>query len=480
MLLSTSKTLSSKIPPSLSRLLVVIFLLIQSNLLVSQVEYVIVDSVHISGNKRTQRQVILREIDLHPGDTIGLDQMAARLSSNEKRLQSTGLFSFAKINIKEWNTDLSTANVDITLQENWYLYPYAIFELADRNFNVWSKEQNYSLSRVNYGVALTHANFTGRKDKLKLKFQRGYTHKYEIDYDQPYVSNKWGLSTNFLYSENREIAYSTEGNKLLFYKNPEERKLFYQHRAGITVQHRTSPLLYQRLRLEYLSAVVDTAVSQRLNGDYFLKNGSNFKYFQLDYELIFDKTLYPLYPMGGYKIVFNARKNGLGIFDDINTTWATLSIERHTPVSSWCVLSNRLKYKRNLQANPIPYYLNRGLGYANDDITGYQLYVLDAKNYFLSVNAVRFRILDRDFIFNKYMPKPFRLMNTKAFVRLNFDLGYTQDPSFGGGNALTNNLQYGYGPGIDVILYNLVTMSAEIGITRFGEKGLFFETNFNF
>ena len=56
----------------------------------------------------------------------------------------------------------------------------------------------------------------------------------------------------------------------------------------------------------------------------------------------------------------------------------------------------------------------------------------------------------------------------------------TDDPFFKAENPLTNNWQYGYGPGIDVILFNNFTVSAEYGITKFGESGLFFESGFNF
>ncbi|MBK8518957.1 MAG: hypothetical protein IPL55_22540 [Saprospiraceae bacterium] len=140
-----------------------------------QRDFVILDSILIHGNKKTRRNVILHEIDFHSGDTISLQMLSGKLISNEKRLQSIGIFTAAKINVKNWKTDVNICNIDITVQENWYLYPYIIFELADRNFNVWRKEQNYSFDRVNYGLALNHINLTGNKDKLKIKIQRGFT-----------------------------------------------------------------------------------------------------------------------------------------------------------------------------------------------------------------------------------------------------------------------------------------------------------------
>lgn len=445
-----------------------------------QDDFVIIDSINIVGLKITQRNVILKEIDFTSGDTIGLKDLAKRMSSNEKRLQSIGLFTVAKINVKNWNTDLSICDLEIKVQENWYIYPYIIFELADRNFNVWRKEQNYSFDRVNYGVALNHINLTGNKDKLKLKFQRGYTRKYEIAYDFPYLKKRWGLSANLLYAENREIAYKTFNNKPQFYQSPDEKKLFFQHRASISLLNRTSALLHQSLRFEFISAKIDTIISTQLNPSFFGNNTSSLQYFLVDYYLRFDNTVYPLYPMAGYRVEFNARKEGLGLLSDTDNAWLSFSTELHSPLLKWLILSNRLKFKINLQDNNLPYFLNNAIGYKSDNITGYQLYVLDGRNFILLNNALRFRLIDKDIIINKYMPKQFREMNTKLFLRLSFDYGYARDPVFGAENPYSNRGEYGYGPGLDVILYNNFTLSFEYGITRFNEKGFFIESGFNF
>lgn len=446
----------------------------------SQDDYVIVDSIHIVGLKKTQRNVIIKEIDFVPGDTIGLRELAKRMSSNEKRIQSIGLFTVAKINVKNWNTDLSTCDIEIKVQENWYIYPYIIFELADRNFNVWRKEQNYSFDRVNYGLALNHINLTGNKDKLKLKFQRGYTRKYEIAYDFPYLKKRWGVSANVLYAENREIAYKSFNNKPQFYRSPDEKKLFFQHRASISLLNKTSAKLQQSLRLEFVSARTDTIVGLQLNKDFFGNSASSMRYFLLDYYFRFDNTVYPLYPVDGFRLEFNARKEGLGFLSDTDNAWLSVSAERHTPLKKWLIFSNRLKIKVNLQDNPLPYYLNTAIGYKSDNITGYQLYVLDGRNFILFNNALRFRLVDKDIMINKYMPKQFREMNTKLFLRLSFDYGYARDPVFGAENPYSNRGEYGYGPGLDVILYNNFTLSFEYGITRFNEKGFFIESGFNF
>ncbi|MBK8628333.1 MAG: BamA/TamA family outer membrane protein [Saprospiraceae bacterium] len=446
----------------------------------SQNDFVIIDSVLIHGLHKTKKIVINQEIDLHPGDTISLDQLAKKLSSNEKRLQSIGLFTLAIVNLKDWNIDLKTCNIDITVQENWFIYPYIIFELADRNFNVWRKEFNYSFKRVNYGAAFNHINFTGQKDKLKVKLQGGYVRKLELLYDFPYLWRNWGLSTNLLYSESRETAFRSINNKPVFYSNKDDRKVFYQHRANITLLHRSNPQHFQSLRLEYSNISIDKIIAETLNPNYFGDKKHKINYFILDFYAKYDNTLYPLYPMAGFKLEFNMRKEGLGIFDDVNNTWVTGKAEIHSPLFKKVIISNNISFKINLQKNALPYILNNALGYNSNNITGYQLYVMDGRHFILFKNAIRLSIFDHTFKPIKYLPKQFKVMNAKIFFRLNLDGGYSYDPLYKSDNPLSNTWQYGFGPGLDMILFNNFTLSAEYGITKFGEKGLFFESGFNF
>src|SRR5690606_4078534 len=145
--------------------------------------------------------------------------LSERMLTNERRLKSIGLFNDVNVNIKNWNMDYSHCDIEISVIENWFIYPYLIFELADRNFNVWRKEFNYSLRRVNYGIAGNHINLSGNKDKLKLKIQGGYIRKLEIFYEYPYLWKNWGLTGNVLYAENREIPYISKENKPVFFKS---------------------------------------------------------------------------------------------------------------------------------------------------------------------------------------------------------------------------------------------------------------------
>lgn len=461
------------------RFSLLIFSLILPCVLASQVDFVVIDSIIILGNHKTKNHVILQEIDLHVGDTINIDQIAERLKSNEKRISSIGLFNLTSLNIKNWNTDLATCNIEIKVQENWYIYPYIIFELADRNFNVWKNEFNYSFKRVNYGLALDHINLTGNKDKLKLKYQTGYIRKLELGYNYPYLWGNTGIFGNILYSENREIAFRTLGSKPAFFSKQDNDKIFFQRRAHIGMSHRSSPQLNQTVKFEYVHVRTDDSVAIK-NLNFFGQSRIQLKYFLIDYELKYDNTVYPLYPQKGYRFEINARKEGLGIFNDVNNLNLAIALEQYTTLFNNIILANRLKFKINFLNDQIPYYLNNSIGYGKDNITGYQLYVMDGRNFMLAQNSIRWKILDHDFSLFNFMPKQFRIMNAQVYLRFNVDGGFANDPLSGKENPFSNKIQIGYGPSLDFIVFNNVTFTINYGITQTGEKGLFFDGGFNF
>jgi len=445
----------------------------------AQASYVIIGTIDIRGLKKTDLFVAMLELDIRKGDTLQLSELADRMRMNEQRLESISIFSEADINVKNWNTETSRCDLEINVRENWFIYPYLIFELADRNFDVWRKEMNYALDRVNYGIALNHINLTGRKDKFKLRYQQGYTRKYEVFYEYPYIKNRLGMSVNFLYADNRELAFRSMGNKLLFYRAEDERRLYRQYRATFSLHHRTSPLLFQTLKFEYSQSSADTAITSRLNPAFFGNGQTSLRFLMAEYSIKYDKTIFPLYPLGGYRLEGSLRKEGFP-GQQVNNAMVIAAAEWHNPIAKNLFLSHRIKTRLQLLPGALPYFLNAAIGYKEDFMTGYQLFVLDGRNFLLQKNTLKYRMLDRNLNLVSYMPAKLRLMNVKLFVRASLDMAYTSDPDHGEGNPYSNRFEYGYGPGLDIILYNNFLFSVEYGITRFGDAGFFYSAGFVF
>lgn len=441
---------------------------------------VFIQSIVITGNTKTSPEVILRELDFSVSDSIFFSDLPEIISISEKRLLSTGLFTEADINISKWNMENTFVDITIVVKEGWYIYPYIIFELADRNFNVWAKEFDYAIERLNYGVALTHINFTGNKDKLKAKLQFGYTGKYELFYEFPYIKNGWGMTANLLHTYNKEINYITLQNKPLFFKAEDERNLLKQWRASVAATYRKDATTFHAAKLMYYLGEVDSYIVRELNPDYFLNGANLLRYLRLEYEFTLNKLHYPLYPLGGFYTRVLFRKDGFGENKNINNTSVSIEVSKFWNIRSSLIFSTSIRGKTNLQRNKVPYFLNQGLGYEGSSITGYQLYVVDGTDLFVSGNTVKYRIFQKDLNFKKWVPQRLRPLNTQIFIRFNGDFGYVYEPHYFENNPLSNNFLFGYGPGIDVILLHNFVISADFSVNKNNEKGFFFSGGFQF
>jgi len=449
----------------------------------AEVAYAVVSHVDLIGNKKTNDKIIIRELDILPGDTMFISQINGLFLENEKRLLSTGLFTAVSINLKNLDVESKSCDIEIQLQENWYIYPNVIFELADRNFNVWWNEQNKSLDRVNYGFRLNHINLLGQRDQLKLTTQFGFTRKFEAEYSYPYLNREQtlGAAANIIYSENREIGYVTEGNKTLFHKENDERILLRRFRVSTWLNYRPSLFHYHRIKFEFHRNSIDPFIAKELNPDYFLEQIEAIRFFKIEYDFSIDQRIFSFYPEGGFLAGVNLKKEGLGIFGEYDNLILELRGEYYAQVQSKLIIANQIKLNTNLFRRQVAFANNTGLGYNGNIVSGYELYVMDGTDFVLNKSSIRWKAIDHLFNLDDAMPlRQFKLMNLKLYLTFNLDAGYVYEPTYTESNFLNNQWVVGYGPGIDLLLFNTYLLSFEYSFNELGESGLYFSNRVSF
>lgn len=459
----------------MSRFTVIFFSLLFTSSLISQEAFFILNEIEIIGNHHTSDNVILKEIPLVKGDTILNKNIEQLIEDTKLQILSTGLFNTVTVYIKNYQEINNKADVGIALEENWYIYPVPIFELADRNFSVWWQEQNRSLKRVNYGFRVSHYNFSGNKDPIKLLVHFGYTKKYQVEYDYPYLSkdSKWGIGGKIFFAENKEIIYKTQNNKSQFARNEDNRTLLSRFRIGPVIKFRPQPHIFNDLRLEYNTSKVDDYVVNNLNANYFIDNKSEFNFFSLAYDFSFDKRLYRHYPQGGYLYFLNLTNEGFGLFNNYNKLAITVGLEKHLSISKRLIASTRNIAKTNINSHNIPYFRNTALGWTSDIVSGYDLYVMDGTDYLITMNSMKFLLYDNNLNTISWMPRQFQKMNLTLFLRFNFDVAYIRETRFTETNTLNNRMIYGFGPALDMIFFNNFIFSLEYSFNDIGEHGLY-------
>ncbi len=442
---------------------------------------IVLDTIIVSGNKRTQLETIYREGSLRPGDILAKRSLNESFENAKQQLLGTGLFNSLEID-PVYSLDSTTVILNYTCVENWYLFPVPILELADRNFNVWWQEFNGSPDRLIYGFRVAHYNLTGRRDKMKVVLHTGYTRKAELTYDLPNIfgNGDWGLGANLFYSDRREIGYITENNKPLFYKDEDERVLLKRFRAGAKLLHRPNTFLDQVFRVEFHQNTIDDIVANTLNPDYFLNSKTQLKFFFFEYDLQYDRTDYRLYPRDGYKLRFNVKKEGMFLFNQIDNTFLEGNVSLFRKFWSRCSVGSRWKARTNLSKQIMPYSNNSGLGWGSFIVTGYDLYVMDGPDYIISKNHFNVSVFETTIKLFDWLPKQIRSVPVQVFVRMNYDFAYVNEPTYSETNSLNNTWFYGYGPALDFILFNNYFFSMEYGITQQGERGYYFNSSIAF
>ncbi len=443
--------------------------------------YITVENISLTGNKRTKPEIILRELDFKTGDTIALATLTSRLEQNQFNLMNTGLFTVAKIYYKTWEGETNRIGLQIDLTESWYVFPFPIVELADRNFNVWWDDYDHSLRRLNLGVRFYHTNFTGRKDQLKAVAQVGFTKKFELIYTLPFFNKRrnLGLNLNFLHTREKEIGYNTLENKLLFHRNADD-PLLRRFRFGAGLLFRRQLDIYHQWNLAWHHNIIHESVPQELNPDFFL-DGLHQQYLALSYDFAMDKRDIKPYPMHGFLLATSITAEGLGISDDVNSVNLTAQWRQYIPASKRWNIELIFKEKAGLIRQKQPYYQSTALGYEQDYIRGYEYYVIDGLDYVYHKGSLRFELFNRDINWGKYaLLDAFKVMPVKIFLALHNEVGYVNNPYYNAGNSLSNNLLWGTSAGVDVVIYYDKVFNIEYSRNRLGEHGLFLHWTFSF
>jgi hypothetical protein len=427
----------------------------------------------MNGNKITKRNIITRELTFNVGDTINTKYLAETALRSQQNIFNTQLFIYDSVKYVI-NFDARTVDFDIKVKERWYIIPTPIFEIQDRNFNQWWRTKD--LFRINYGFALGWDNFTGRKDNLTLIFRKGYSEKYGAVYTIPYINKAQtiGLNIAYSYSRNNEVAYTTENNVLHFYRDY-KKYMRYQHEAKIGVSIRNA--LYQRSTVEllYNQLHINDTIS-KLNPDFFGDKITKVGYFSLQYRWTFDKRDNKPYPLKGWTIDVTVIKDGLNFLKDeaLSYMYVVAGLRKYTQLSERFYIANQIKV-RYINTDHQPYYFNRGLGYNNDYIRGYEYFVMDGQNLALIKNTLKYKLIKQHIVEVKAL-KRFRQFSTipySVYLTLNGDAGYVQDQFYGKKNFLSNSWQYGYGAGLDFVTYYDIVVRFEYTFNKQLQSGFF-------
>jgi outer membrane protein assembly factor BamA len=441
--------------------------------------FVVIDDIRIEGNRRTKKSIITRELDIAPHDTIPASRLKAILTKNKNKVFNTGLFVAVEMLAIDTLNDTSATyrHQDIVLQvkERWYTFPSIIFELADRNFNEWWTDRNRDLRRTDYGVRFHQQNFRGRNEDLKFVLQGGFTKKFELSYNIPYINRKQqsGLRVAFSYSTNKNVAYKTFDNKLIF-ASDEEETLRSRLSTGITYNRRVGYYNFSSYELKYNRNTISEVIAG-LNPDYFLHGRTDQQYFSLRYSFVHDKRDIRAYPLSGQQLTLEAEQTGLLPSDDVFITRISGRAAYFKPLGKEFFIASELSALTSFSPHKKqPYSSLRALGYGQQLVRGYEYYVVDGQHYGLMRNSLRRRLFNTKQELRFIPLKQFQSVPIAMYVKAYLDAGYVHNSSTASINPrFSNRLMAGGGLGIDLVTYYDAVFRLEYSINKAGETGFF-------
>ena len=317
---------------------------------------------------------------------------------------------------------------------------------------------------------------------MTFTYQRGYTQKYELKYSQPFLTKdaKWGSEAFIYYSDQKEMPYITVNNKLRF-GDYNDNKVLSRFRTGIALFHQPNIYNFHAFRLEFHNNSVHPFVIDSLNPNYFLEDRRQIRFFYFNYYFHIDKRVFPFYPEDGFLLAINLKKEGFGIFNEYNNTSVFIQGEYYQKLSDKIVVGVDAKGKFNVDRRRVSYANNAALGYGDDILVGYDLYVIDGTDFFYSKNMLRYELLNAKFELGDWMfLRQFKQLDLEVHARANLDIGYVNDPTYGYLNSFTNRFLMGFGPSLDVLMYNVYQFNFTLGFNHRGEVRYAFKYHVSF
>lgn len=433
-----------------------------------------VNRILIVGNKKTKDRIIYRELSLSPGDTINNKLLAQVLVKDKNKIYNLRLFNTVVIRPIELSADKVDLLVEVT--ERWYTFPVPIFEISDRNFNEWWQTYDHDFRRVNYGLRLYQYNFRGRNETLRLTARFGFSKQIDLNYHIPNLDKqqKQGLSFSLSYNQPKNLAYFTEGHRLLFLKSRDVLKT--GKGIGVTYSYRKSFYETHNVSLEFRSNTIADTIAI-LNPNYYHNGSTKQQYEAITYSFNSDHRDVIAYPLKGQQSNIYLKKIGLGLSSDVDQFEINLTHARYFDIKRGYYFSNFSSvYLSTPQSQPYSFY--NAIGYRRQFLRGYEVFLIEGSKFFMNKSTLKKRIFSRGWHLANMPREQFSYLPLAIYLKGYVDMGYVENftryQELSINNSLSNRFLVGAGGGIDIVTLYDTVLRFEYSFTREGTHGFFF------
>jgi outer membrane protein assembly factor BamA len=426
-----------------------------------------IKEIIVTGNKRTRKSTILRELPFQAGDSYPFSEITEKLELTKRQLMNTNLFRNVVVNLQSTPEKQIFVNVDV--EEKWYFFPQPFVRIANGTFSQWN-ERGRPIDHLNYGLKLTQFNFTGRGDKAHIHLASGYTKKIALQYQGFYFDKnlKWAGSVTVSHGKNRELNYITQNNKLLAIKNP-DGYLYEFYQGSFDLVYRPAIKTRHQFSIGYhYNRVGDTVI--KLN-EHYSPASNVYSYPYISYGVSFIDYDFNPYPTRGRYADFSIHKSGIG--SSINLWQLSAKGINYWSLGKKTYFSIRLAGMLKLPFKQ-PYITQQFMGYGDAYLQGYENYIVDGVAGGYSKQTIGYNLIKADIpLPTTKLFKSLRSVPLKVYVKAYTNEGYVHNPNPSYHNALNNRMLYSTGVGLDIVMFTDLIFKFEWSFNQLGQNGLY-------
>ena len=409
----------------------------------------IVDSINVSGNDKTEKEIILKELTFRIGDTITPNV----LKYNKERIFSLRIFTNVDlIPFKKNNKNFITINV----KESWYLYPVPFLQLKDKD---WDK--------LSYGLALLVFNFRGRNETLIFKGALGFDPSLSLSYRIPYINYNNNISLKTSLSIQKVKNKSHIAKKL--FGGDFDQKVYL---VDVTLGKRLNIFNNVELTSSFASIESPIFIHGISASDSRIDN-----LLSLAFNYSFDNRDLKQFPSEGFLASSSFKLRGFGV-DGIAYQVLNFDLRKYLKLNDDIILKGRIA-SRYTFGNIVPYYDNSFLGF-DERIRGHFKQELEGRNSYISSLELDYPLLkdiNIDFDFIPIIPKSLLKYRFAIYLQLFTDTGTIQNKNE---SLSLKKLNTGYGVGLTFLFlpYNVIRL--ERAWDEFGNPEWIFNVGVSF
>lgn len=437
-----------------------------------------IQNIIVEGKTKTRKAIFLRELEFAEGETYTAQVAKEHLQTAKNALMRTGLFR--NVTLTLLRTAPQTADVIIQAEERWYLFPVPFVKPVDYGFMEWLADEHRSTRRINYGIFLSHTNFTGRADQLQLSFGNGFTRRVGLQYGGLFLDSdmKWSASFGGQYSRHRAVSLNTSDNRKVPVSLPSNDFVHSVLSLFTELTYRRAIKTRHSFGWSYTQERIADTVFALTSG--YEKTNRQPRYLNLYYRFHYADVDLMAYPTKGRITELSAVKTGFGSSASLwqlnvrnSITWP---LKKSYIFNLATVASLKLPFEQPdgarmlMEQNALS--MQGYPGYAVSGVAGGYIKASLARPIIgRSVFIPRFLIPKK---FDRFREVPFRL-----YARTFVNAGYMHDPSEMTG-MLSNRLMSAAGVGLDIVAFNDWVIKLEWSVNLLGQNGLYLQPQNNF